>query len=177
MSNKTPSSDFELTVVLIGIASMLLVAVLLLASVSHRTSNRTCKKEPRPRSLCSISKRARRWRRKSSLKLASKHRLFFCQSLNAKRGADHAIQESILIPPPRDYQAERPAPAKMSAPSATEPASSSTKRRVSRPTSLANAATERVKSSRGLVRQHSVLVNAIAFEICIMLIMGTKTIG
>lgn len=28
MSNKTPSSDLELTVVLIGIASMLLVAVL-----------------------------------------------------------------------------------------------------------------------------------------------------
>ena len=59
-------------------------------------------------------------------------------------------------------------------PSATEPASSSTKRRVSRPTSLANAATERGKSSKGLVKQHSVLVNAIAFEIRIMLIMELK---
>ena len=76
--------------------------------------------------------------------------------------------------PDDDPGPEHPAPAKMSAPSATEPASSSTKRRVSRPTSLANAATERGKSSRGLVKQHSVLVNAIAFEIRIMLIMELK---
>ena len=44
MSNKTPSSDSELTVVLIGMASMLLVTVLYIGSVSHRTSYRTCKR-------------------------------------------------------------------------------------------------------------------------------------
>ena len=54
-------------------------------------------------------------------------------------------------PPTMTQRQERPAPAKMSARSATEPASRWTRKRASRPTSRVNAATEREKSSQELV--------------------------